>query len=210
MSQSSINFNVGDMIGTSWNIFKNNVGPLLGANLLMIVILCVASIVPFGSIVLTGPLMLGLYKMTRAAVHGGTVEFGDLFSGFQKFLPAFLASLLIMIFSCIGMLFCIIPGILVSILYMPTYLFILDGMEFWNAMEASRRMVMNNFGQWIMLALVLFVLNLVGCLACGIGLLVTAPMSYVVVVLAFDLEYQFITVTATELPPSSAEPPPVQ
>jgi uncharacterized membrane protein len=208
MSQSKVTFDPGDIIGTSWGIFKNNVGPLLGGNLVMLIILCVSGMVPFGSLVLAGPLMLGMYKMTRVAIRGEAVEFGYLFSGFQKFLPAFLASLLITIFSCIGMIFCIIPGILISILYLPTYLFILDdNLEFWDAMEASRRMVMNNFGQWIVLGLVLFLLNVAGFLACGVGSLVTMPMTYIAIALAFDQEHQVFAPVPPPVPPFTPEEP---
>ena len=208
MSQSKVVFDPGDIISKSWVIFTNNVGPLLGANLIMIIILSVSSVVPFGPLVLVGPLMLGMYKMTRAAIRGENVEFGDLFSGFPKFLPTFLASLLITIFSCIGMIFCIVPGILVSILYLPTYLFILDdNLDFWNAMEASRRMVMNNLGQWLILALVLCVLNIAGCLACGVGLLVTIPMMYIAITIAFDQEHQGFSIVTPTLPPSTPEEP---
>lgn len=201
MSISKPQFDVGKIIGDSWGIFKGNVGPLLGAVVVMWVIVVVSGWVFIGPIILTGPLLLGLFKMAQSAVREQPVEFGDLFSGFQKFLPAFLAYLLITIFSAIGMIFCIIPGILISILYTPTYLIILNGnLGFWDAMEASRKMVMDNFGQWIILSLVLFVLNLVGALACGVGLLVTMPMSLIIITVAYDLECQAADSTAAISP----------
>lgn len=203
MSQSHDTFKAGHIVDESWRVFSRNLGPLLGANLIMLVILCVCGMVPFGSLVLQGPLVLGMYKLARAAVRGDAVEFGDLFSGFQKFLPSFLASLLVMIFSLIGMIFCIVPGIVVSLLYLPVYLFILDdNLDCWDAMEASRKMVMNHFVPWLVLGLLLTLLNIVGLLACVIGLAITMPMTFVAITLAFDHEREIVV---KALPPDSSE-----
>lgn len=204
MSTTKVTFEIGKILSRSGEVFKNNLGPLLGATLVMWVILGVSGVIYIGPLVLAGPLTLGLYKMVQAALRGQPVEFGDLFSGFQKFLPAFLANLIITVFSAIGMIFCIIPGLLIGILYIPTYLFILDdNLEFWNAMEASRKMVMNNFGQWIILALVLFVLNLAGALVCCIGMAVTMPISMIAIAIAYTLERE----AASGTTPGSSPPP---
>jgi uncharacterized membrane protein len=183
----SQNFEPGQIVGQSWEVFKNNVGPLLGGFLVLGIILSVSSMVPFAPLVLTGPFLLGFYKMVQTAAQAHPVDFADIFSGFQKFLPAFLACVLITIFSSVGLIFCIVPGILISILYMPTFLFILnEDLAFWDAMEASRKMVMDNLGPWIVLALILAGLNLLGALVCGLGLLVTGPMSAIAIALAYD------------------------
>jgi len=144
-----------------------------------------------GPLVLGGPMALGLYKMARKAVNGQPVEFGDLFSGFQRFLDAFLANLIMSIFTMAGTILCVIPGLFIGLMYMLTYLFMLDdNLAFWDAMEASRKMVMNNTWQWILLGLVLFLFNLVGMLACCVGMFVTGPVSLLVITLAYDMERQ--------------------
>jgi uncharacterized membrane protein len=155
--------------------------------------------------ILSGPLVLGLFKMARLAVRGEPIEIGELFSGFQRFLDAFLANLLITIFTIAGSILCIIPGILISIAYLPTYLFMLDEkLAFWDAMEASRKMVMNNPVQWIILWLVLCLFNIVGMLACCAGLILTGPISLLVITLAYDLERRaIIEVDAVPVEPSA-------
>lgn len=202
MSQTNVQFDVGQLLGEAWNLFKDNIGPFLGGVLVMLVLLSASSITYIGPIILSGPMMLGLYKMILSAIRRQPVEFGDLFSGFKQFLPGFLAYLVITIFTSVGMIFCIIPGILISILYAPTYLFILDdNLDFWNAMEASRKMVMNNFGQWLVLSLILFLINLAGTLACCVGILVSMPVSLLVIALAYDLQRR---ADVPPLPPTGA------
>jgi len=66
-------------------------------------------------------------------------------------------------------------------------------------------MAMNNIGQWVILALALFVFNLAGLLLCGLGVLVTGPMSYLMIAMAYDLEQSaVIDVAATPVEPSDA------
>lgn len=206
MNPSRVVFSSGDLLDQSWRIFKNNLGPLLGGFVLMMAPGVPANIFYYGSynwdwpsyliwlsqlvqFALYGPLMLGYYKMVHCAVAGHRVEFRDLFYGFSRFWPAFLAYFVIALFTAIGMLFCIIPGMLVTLVYLPVYLIILDGEDdFWKAMESSRKMVMDNFSQWLKLGVVLFLLNLAGMLLCCVGILVTAPMTYIVIALAYDQE----------------------
>ncbi len=90
---------------------------------------------------------------------------------------------------------------------MLTYLVLLDtGLDFWGAMEASRKKVMENFGQWVVLGLLLMVLNILGSIPCGLGLLVTMPMSLVIICLAYD---QATANTAAAAPAEDMPPPPM-
>lgn len=218
MNPSRVVFSSGDLLDQSWRIFKNNLGPLLGGFVLMMATGGPSNFFSYGSynwdwpsylpwlsqlvqFVLYGPLMLGYYKMVRSAVTGQRVEFMDLFYGFSRFWPAFLAYFVSALFSIIGMLFCIIPGMLVALVYLPVYLFILEGEnDFWKAMESSRKMVMNNFAQWLLLGLVLLLFNLVGMLLCCVGMFVTAPMTSIVIALAYDLERGLDIPDTTALP----------
>jgi uncharacterized membrane protein len=190
-------------------------GPLLGAMVVVYAILIVGGLAlnlivrmgPLGGLLIAGPLQLGLFKMIRQALRDEPVDFNLLFSEFSRFPDAYLAGLLIGLFSFVGAVFCIIPGAIVKVCYASTYLFMNDkNLSFWDAMEASRRMAMNNLGQWVLLALALFALNLVGIIPCGLGLLVTAPMTYLVIAMAYDLEQNAVIDVVVEPVMSSAPP----
>ena len=208
-AQRPVQFDFGQLISDSWRIFSSNAGPLLGGVVITAIIVAVGNgmAMVVGSL-LMGPLTLGLFKMARDASRGGKADFVDLFFGFrEKFIHAFVANLLISIFTAVGFILCIVPGILVSILYMLTYLFLLEtNLDFWGAMEASRKKVMEDFGQWLLLGLLLMALNLVGSIPCGLGLLVTAPMTLVALTLAYDQAVLGAAppATAADVPP----PPP--
>lgn len=214
MNSTPPTFDLGDLFGRAWEIYKKNAGPLVGAVVVIWAIMGLGSAVTnlmmhAGTLVMffiAGPLLLGFFKMIRQALRGESVDFNLLFSGFGSFPDAYMAGFLISLFSAIGLLLCVVPGIVIKVCYAGTYLFIIDRkMPFWDAMEASRRMAMNNIGQWVILALALFVFNLAGLLLCGLGVLVTGPMSYLMIAMAYDLEQSaVIDVAATPVEPSDA------
>ena len=204
MGNTTVKFDIVQLFKDAWELFKNNVSPLLGGYLIFMVIVMVSGVIYIGPLILCGPLSLGMFKMVRLAVKGEPIEFSELFSGFQRFLDAFLANLLTTIFTMIGMIFCILPGLFVGLMYMLTYLFMLDDkLAFWDAMEASRKMVMKNPGQWILLWLALCLFNIVGMLACCVGIILTGPVSLIVITLAYDAERR-----AADIPVVAAVEPP--
>lgn len=184
-----VQFDFGQMVQTSWELLKKYPGPLVGGLVIMIALNAAGNMIYIGSLILSGPLTVGMYMIALAAVRGQNVELADLFAGFKKFLPSFLAYLVTMIFTIVGMVFCIIPGIFVALIYSLVYLFIIDeNMDFWPAMEASRKMVMNNLGQWILLFLVIILINLAGALACCVGLLISSPIAFLMITMGYEQE----------------------
>ena len=216
MDGTTVKFDLAELFRQSWAVYKKNIGPLLGATVVVCVIALVCGrvfnmILPVvGSLAasaVTGPLMLGMFKMVRQALKEEPLDFGLLFSEFSRVPDAYLAGLLIAVFSTIGAVFCVVPGIIVGTVYTCTYLFMNERkLAFWNAMEASRKMAMNNPGQWVILALALFALNLATVVTCGLGLLVTAPMTYIIIAMAYDLE-QNTVIDVASAPVNSSEPP---
>lgn len=83
--------------------------------------------------------------------------------------------------------FIMIAAIVVYILYILTPMFIaFRGMSFWNAMEASRKVVTKAFPQFFVLFLILSALMVVGSLMCMVGLLIMMPVFYLVLFAAFE------------------------
>jgi uncharacterized membrane protein len=140
------------------------------------------------NIILGGPLLLGFYGVVLKSVRREPVEFGQLFSGFQRFLPAFLANLILAVLTAIGCILCFIPGLFVAMLFVPlTFMGMYDRtLDFWPAIDQARQTVSASIGQWVLLFLVVLVLNIAGALACGVGIFVSIPLSAVLIALAYD------------------------
>jgi len=183
------NFAIGELFSEAWALFQANLGILVGGQIILGLILFGANYLTCGlaGIALQGPLFLGYCAVILLIIRRQPVEFGNLFDGFQHFLPAFLANLVITIFTVIGTFLCILPGIIVAIIYSLSYFFLYDQkIDFWPAMEASRLKVMGNFGQWLLLFLVFMGINIGGALICFVGLLVSMPMTYLMLGLAYE------------------------
>ena len=168
----------GRWIGMGWDIVKAD----LGNYVLIALIFFVLNGVPL----IQGALIAGFHIFTMKRLMGRKAEFGDLFKGFNFFVPTLVASLLIAIFTFAGTLLCIIPGLVVAAMYKFTYLFIIDKrMDFWPAMQASHAVVKNDYFGFTMFLILAFLVNLLGLICCVVGLLVTVPLTFAAITVAY-------------------------
>jgi uncharacterized membrane protein len=170
----------GKWIGEGWEIVKTDIVMFALAALLFAV---VGGAVP---VILQGAMAVGFNILIIKKMARGKLDIGDLFKGFNFFAPALVAHILISIFTAIGVILCIIPGLVIGAMYMFTFLFILDKkMEFWPAMQASAEIVKKDYVGFTLFFLACGLLQLLGALACIVGLFVTIPIMYVAIVVAY-------------------------
>jgi uncharacterized membrane protein len=123
-------------------------------------------------------LMAGLINYYLKMIREEATSISDAFAGFgpgigQLVLLGIVTNVLVLI----GYLLCLIPGIFLQVAWLFALPLIVDRrMQFWDAMELSRKMVCKHwflvFGFFIVYALV----ALAGVLACCIGILVSVPI----------------------------------
>jgi uncharacterized membrane protein len=137
-------------------------------------------------LILQGPLMAGFHIFCMKKILGRRAEFADLFAGFNFFVPALVASLVISLFVGAGTLFCLIPGMVIAAMYKFTYLFIVDKrMDFWPAMQASHAVVKNDYFGFVLFLIALTLVNVLGALCCIVGLLVSVPVTIAAITVAY-------------------------
>lgn len=171
----------GRWISAGWRMVTSDLGNFALASLIFVVVNS------FASIVTQGPMQCGFHLYCMKKLFGRRYEVGDLFKGFDFFLPSFVAALLVGIFAGVGFLLCIIPGLVVASMYKFTYLFILDKkMDFWPAMQASHAVVKNDYFGFTIFLLAMAGVNILGFLCCIVGLLVTIPMSIAAITIAYQ------------------------
>jgi uncharacterized membrane protein len=168
----------GRWIGEGWALVKADLGSYIVISLLFVLL----SGVPL----IQGPLIAGFHIFSMKKLMGRNAEVGDLFKGFNFFVPALVASLLIGLFTFAGTLLCIIPGLVVAAMYKFAYLFIVDKrMDFWPAMQASHAVVKNDYFGFTMFLILAFLVNILGVLCCLVGLLVTIPVTFAAITAAY-------------------------
>lgn len=170
----------GKWIGEAWEIVKTDIMMFALAALLFAV---VGGAVP---VILQGAMAVGFNILIVKKMVHGRLDIGDMFKGFSFFAPALVAHILISLFSAIGIILCIIPGLVIAAMYMFTFLFIVDKrMEFWPAMQASADIVKKDYVGFTLFFLACGLLQVLGALACIVGLFVTIPIMYVAIVVAY-------------------------
>ncbi len=147
-----------------WDLIK---GDWLTFALMALVFAVVTSCIP---LVLNGPLMAGFHIACIRKLMSGKTEVGDLFKAFNRFGATLLACLVISVFTFLGSLLCVIPGLILVAMYQFTYLFIVDKkMDFWPAMQASHELVKKDYFGFTLFLVTLILINIGGFLAlfCG-------------------------------------------
>ena len=170
----------GKWIGIGWTLVTGQVWMFM---LITLVVVILSSVVP---IILQGPMLIGMHIVCWRVLLGGRADVGDLFKGFNFFVPSLVATILIGIFSFLGLFACLVGALVVAAMFQFTYLFIVDrNMDFWPAMQASHAVVKKDYVGFLIFLLALIGINILGALACGVGLLVTVPLHYLAVTAAY-------------------------
>lgn len=179
--------NMGTWISRAWELLFSDLGYFLILTLIYVLVTAVASATVVGVFIVMGPLTVGLYYAAFKKIQGKSLQIGDISKGFNFFAAALISSILVAIFITVGFTLCIIPGFIVSALYLFTPIFILDkNLDFWNAMEASRKLAQKHLFELSVFIILLGLINIVGAILCGVGLLITFPLSILAIAVGYD------------------------
>jgi uncharacterized membrane protein len=179
-----------DYFRTGWGLFRQYPTGFVGFCLLNLLIQALLNSLSYvgavASIAVTSPLFMGNFIVSAKLLQGKTPEFRDFFAGFQYLVPLMLLSLVAGLFIGIGTLLLIIPGVYLAVAYMfASYLVVDRRLDFWPAMELSRHTLNPRWFGFFAFMLLLVLLNLAGALLLGVGLLVTIPVSFCAVTVAY-------------------------
>ncbi|MHB8066810.1 MAG: hypothetical protein ACYDIC_02805 [Desulfobaccales bacterium] len=173
-----------------WELFKQNPGGFIGFTVIFFIIQAILAHLPrvggLISLAITAPLGAGFYVVSAKLRQRRTPEFQDFFTGFQFFVPLMLLSVVSSLLIILGFILLIIPGVFLMVCYLfPSMLIIDRRLDFWPAMELSRRTVQGQWFGFFIFVLLIILVNLGGALLLGIGLLVSLPVSACAVAAAY-------------------------
>ncbi len=168
----------GACLRRGWELYKKQWTILSAATFLMGILMALVGFIPFGGLLVAGPLLGGIYILIIKIDKGEDFTFANYFDGFQSFVPLLAATTLTGLFIFFGYMLLIIPGIYLTLAYAFTTLNIVDGgMEFWPAMEKSRKDVTAHFWDYLMLALIMLAITVVSAIPTfGFGVIFTLPV----------------------------------
>ena len=196
-----------EVLSEAWSLISGYKLKLNIAVLIYTVIAVVAGLIVGGLQVLTGeniaamvlgelayafvtlPVAMGLFAISLDRASGGDVHNDRLFQFFPWAMRLLFTTVLMTLLLLIGYLLLILPGIYLSVAYlfaMP--LLVREQMGIVQALEASRKSITHRWFTVFGLLVALAVINVVGAIPFGIGLIWTIPLS----VIATGLAYQKI------------------
>lgn len=138
------------------------------------------------SILISILLQAALYKGALLIVDGQQPGLGDMFRGWSK--PRQLGTVLLVgLITFVGVLLCVLPGIIAAFLLIFAPLLAVDTVadSVTVPLRGSFELVKNNVGQLILLVILQFLVVVLGLLACCIGIVAAIPM--VSIAMAYSL-----------------------
>lgn len=155
-------------------------GLLKGNLCLLIVSTLIATLLSSFCFLLFGAMVMGMFIICDRLVTGGETkpEIGDLFKGFSFFVPG----LVLALFGCLGMIACYVGIFITMPVAILGMLRIIDkGVTIGEAIKFGFDMIFKQ-KQWmfILLLIVAGILSGLGAILCGVGVLLTAPLYYLI------------------------------
>ncbi|ORV48480.1 hypothetical protein AWC05_08250 [Mycobacterium florentinum] len=137
------------------------------------------------SLIVTAFAQAGFLSGCLDLADGRPVSIGSFFKP-RNLGMAFLAAILVSFVTSVGYAACFVPGVVVGIFTQFVILFVVDRSE--NALKgfaSSFSLVGSNFASALLVWLVTMATIVVGALACGVGLLVAAPVVALILTYAY-------------------------
>ncbi len=178
---------VGSCLGRAWDKLISDIWPIVGITALVWLALSATHAVYVG-IIITGPLLGGLYFYYLKTIRGQPAELSDAFAGFTlSFVPLMLASVVSTALIALGLALCIVPGVYLAVAWCFALPLIIDKqLDFWEAMELSRKATNERWWSMAWLLLVCALINLGGGLLCCVGIFFTLPLTMLAVTYAYE------------------------
>lgn len=175
-------------ISRGWALVRDNLLELVGASLLAWLVTVGLAAVPVLGWIVGFVLLGGLDYMFLRRIRGEEVQIGDVFAGFNRaFLDLTMAGLVKWLLTTLGLILCIVPGIYLAVGYVFALPLVIDKkMDFWTAMEVSRRVVHEQWWSIFALVIVLALVALAGFLVCGVGALISVPVASAALMFVYE------------------------
>jgi uncharacterized membrane protein len=177
--QRHVTVDISSAISRGWALLRDHMAVLAGATILGWLVTVGLAFIPILGWIVGFVVLGGLDYMFLRRIRGEEVQLGDMFAGFNvALLNLTMAGLVKWLLTSIGFVLCILPGIYLAVGYVFALPLVIDkNMEFWPAMEVSRRVVHEHWWSIFALVIVLALVAFSGFLVCGVGEVITIPIA---------------------------------
>ena len=198
--------NIRSCFRRAWILLKSEFWPFVGITALILALLGFASSISGAAVgdhegvgvqtvsgaaamLVLGPLLGGLFYYFLKKVRRETTTVETAFCGFTKerFLNLFLAGFATSLLTGVGFFCLVLPGIFLLVAWMFTLPLVVDKqLDFWSAMELSRKVVSKHWFKFFGMTLFMILLMFAGALTLGVGIFVAAPILFLMATYAYE------------------------
>ena len=188
----SVSIDIGDSVRRGADLVRDNLGLLVGAFALSMVLSLGMSAVPMigwiAAFFLNHVVAGGLALVFIRRIRGDRASVFDVFTGFSEALFNLAAAgALATVLIFLGFVLLILPGVYLAVCYGFAVPLVIDKKyEYWTAMEVSRRVVQKHWWKMFALMIVVALLFLVGAIALFVGVFLTGPIAIAAYLYAYQ------------------------
>jgi len=183
---SDYQIKISSWFSSGWEIFKKNAGVSIAFAVVAGILYLLLRSIPFAGLLVWYPIIAGFIIVSLLSFRNQTIEFKNYLWGFRHFFPLLVFTIVSTIFIFIGFLLLIVPGIYLSVAYLFAPCLIVEkNIDFWPAMEISRKKVNKHWFGMFGFSIVIIILNIIGCLPFFVGLFITIPLSTCIITVAY-------------------------
>jgi len=182
---------IGRCISRGWALVKSDFWLLIGASFIGGLIAsgcCIPYLGILIALIIGGPMMGGVYALYLKKIRGQPAVLGDAFVGFSTaFVPLMLAKLVSGVLTGFGCLLCLLPGIYLAVSWMFALPLVIDKkIDFWQAMELSRKVISKHWWTMLGFLIVCALVTLLGLLALCVGVFVASAVAQAALMYAYE------------------------
>jgi len=177
---------VSEWLKAGWEIFKKDAGISIAFAVVAAICFVLLSSVPFAGFLIYYPVLAGFIIVSLMFFRNETVGFTNYLWGFRHFLPLLVFTVVSSVFITIGIFLLVVPGIYLTVAYLfAAHLIVEKNIDFWPAMEISRKKVNKHWFGMFGFCLVITLINIAGCIPVFLGLFITIPLSVCMITAAY-------------------------
>lgn len=185
---------VSTLFSRGLEVFKQHLWPTVGVFVIYSLLTSVGGFweEDFGlgeilGLVISGPITVGTYQFALRLVRGERPDVGEIFRGFQVFGKAFAVFVLYSVMVVVGLIFLIVPGIYLAVMFWPVlYLVLDDDLDVMDTFRKARAMTEGHRWSLFIVGLAIVGLNIIGLIAFLIGVIFTGALSLLIGAATYD------------------------
>lgn len=208
-------FSIQEAIKIGWELTKKNLGFLVGVVIIVFLVnlipnffsllfeentssaAVVAMVVALVAWVLNLLVSLGMIKISLSVIDNTKKSFADIYNGYPLLLNFFIGSFLYGLIVILGLFLLVVPGIYFAIKYHFYSYFIVDKkLGPIEALKESGKITQGVKINLLLFSIVLGLINILGAIPFGLGLLITVPVT----MLAYAHVYRLLSKSSASSP----------